>query len=95
MIEKLEWKPKKVEGRPEHKTPLLFILYLRGSSVSSLVSLVIEPEFIGKPVKENPPRSPSPQKKAIDDLKPNFSPLTDEGEGEKEEAFKPGSGQFN
>ena len=73
LIQKLEWKVRTPEGQPPAKATLLFILYARGVFMPPIHSSVLDPEFIGTPKKEEPP-------KEAEELKGTMSPITsDEG----------------
>jgi len=83
LIKKLDWKVRTPEGQPETKAPLLFVLYMRGSSLPGMIPSVIEPEFIGAPQRlagddESPRKLESEDKGAM-------SPITSDEENHNEE----------
>lgn len=80
LIKKLNWKVRTPEGQPETKAPLLFVLYMRGSSLPGMIPSVIEPEFIGAP-QPLADDDESPRKLESED-KGAMSPITSDEEEE-------------
>lgn len=82
LIKKLDWKVRTPEGQPVLKAPLLFVLYLRGSSLPGMMPASIEPEYVGAPqpldeADQSPRKLDSEEKGAM-------SPITDDEHQEDE-----------